>query len=208
MIYRDLLERYEIRNIPALKFFLKRLIASATKQISVNNIYNELKSSGFKIGKNQLYDNLEACTSIYLARILRKHTTSLVDRELGEKKIYGIDNGLLNALDYKFSSDIGKALEQAVFLELNRREKEIYFFKDKSECDFVVKRGLDVTEAIQVAASMTEEKTRKREVRGLRDCCKEFGLQQGLIVTLDATEEFEVDGIRVRVMPLSRWLLG
>jgi predicted AAA+ superfamily ATPase len=131
-----------------------------------------------------------------------------VDRELGERKIYAIDNGLLNALDYKFSNDTGKALEQAVFLELKRREKEIYFFKDKSECDFVVKQGFDVTEAIQVATTIAEEKGRKREIRGLTECCKRFGLQEGLIITLDATEEFEVNGIKVTAVPLYRWLLG
>lgn len=208
MIYRDLLERYEIKNLPALKFFLKRIMSSATKLISVNNIYNELKSSGFKIGKNQLYDNLDACVNIYMAQILRKHTSSLVDRELGEKKIYAIDIGLLNAIDYKFSDDTGKALEQAVFLELKRREKEIYFFKDKSECDFIVKHGFDVTEAIQVATTMSDEKTRKRELRGLTDCCNAFGLQKGLIITLDSSEEFEMNGIKIGVVPLYRWLLG
>ena len=208
MIYRDLVERYDIKNLPALKFFLKRIMASATKQVSVNNIYNELKSSGFKIGKNQLYDNLEACQNIYLAQILRKHTKSLVGRELGEKKIYAIDIGLLNALDYKFSDDTGKALEQAVFLELRRREKEIYFFKDKSECDFIVKQGLEVTEAIQVAATMSDEKTRKRELRGLTDCCKEFGLREGVILTLGSSEEIDWNEVRIRVIPLFRWLLA
>jgi hypothetical protein len=207
MIYRDLLERYAIKNLPALKFFLKRIMASATKQVSVNNIYNELKSSGFKIGKTQLYDNLDACVNIYMAQILRKHTHSLVDRELGEKKIYAIDNGLLNAIDYKFSNDTGKSLEQAVFLELRRREKDISFFKDKAECDFIVKQGADITEAIQVTVTLSDDKTRKREIRGLMDCCNEFGLQHGLIVTLDSSEEFELNGIKVNVMPLYRWLL-
>ena len=207
MIYRDLLERYAIKNLPALKFFLKRIMASATKQVSVNNIYNELKSSGFKIGKTQLYDNLDACVNIYMAQILRKHTHSLVDRELGEKKIYAIDNGLLNAIDYKFSNDTGKSLEQAVFLELKRREKDISFFKDKSECDFIVKQGVDITEAIQVTVTLSDDKTRKREIRGLMDCCKEFGLQHGLIVTLDNSEEFELNGVKVSVVPLYRWLL-
>ena len=207
MIYRDLLERYEIKNIPALKFFLKRLISSATKQVSVNNIYNELKSSGFKIGKNQLYDNLEACQNIYMALLLRKHTTSLVERELGEKKIYAIDNGLLSALDYKFSDDTGKSLEQAVFLELKRRGKEIYFFKEKAECDFIVKHGLEVTEAIQVSATLSDEKTRKRELRGLLECCTAFGLKEGLIITAETAEQIEVDGVKIAVMPLYRWLL-
>lgn len=207
MIYRDLLERYEIKNLAALKYFLKRVMASATKQLSVNNIYNELKSSGFKIGKTQLYDNLEACVNIYMAQILRKHTNSLVDRELGEKKIYAIDNGLLNAIDYKFSDDTGKSLEQVVFLELKRREKEIYFYKDKSECDFIVKQGVDVTDAIQVTVTMSDDKTRKREIRGLMDCCEKFGLKQGMIVTLDSQEEFELNGVKISVVPLYRWLL-
>lgn len=208
MIYRDLVERYDIKNLPALKFFLKRILSSATKQVSVNNIYNELKSSGFKIGKNQLYSSLDACTNIYLAQILRKHTNALVERELGEKKIYAIDNGLLNAINYKFSDDTGKALEQAVFLELRRREKEIYFFKDRAECDFIVRQGLDVTEAIQAAASLSDDKTRKRELRGLTDCCNAFGLKTGLVVTLDSSEAFELNGINISVVPLYRWLLS
>jgi predicted AAA+ superfamily ATPase len=207
MIYRDLVERYEIKNLPALKFFLKRIISSATKQLSVNNIYNELKSSGFKIGKNQLYDYLEAAVNIYFAQILRKYSSALVDRELGERKVYVIDTGLLNALDFKFSDDTGKALEQAVFLELKRREKDIYYFKDKSECDFIVKQGFDITAAIQVSASISDTTTRQRELRGLTECCNKFGLPRGLIITFNGSEEFEHKGIAVQVMPLYRWLL-
>ncbi|NTW84456.1 MAG: ATP-binding protein, partial [Chlorobiaceae bacterium] len=207
MIYRDLVERYEIRNLPALKFFLKRILASATKQFSVNNIYNELKSSGFRIGKNQLYDYLEAAVNVYLAQILRKYSGSLVDRELGERKVYVIDTGLLNALDLKFSDDTGKAMEQTVFLELRRKEKDIFFFKDKSECDFIVRQGTEVKEAIQVCADISDSITRNRELRGLTACCNEFGLRHGTIITLNGSEEFEQNGIAVTVMPLYRWLL-
>lgn len=207
MIYRDMVERYEIRNLPALKFFLKRIIASATKQFSVNKIYNELKSSGFRIGKNQLYDFLEGAQNIHLAQTLRKHSDSPVERELGERKVYVIDTGLLSALDFKFSDDTGKALEEAVFLELKRREKEIYFFRDKAECDFLVKEGEEVTEAIQVSASLDGRETRLRELRGLCECCRRFGLRKGVIVTLGGAESFDHDGIGVTVVPLYRWLL-
>ena len=200
MIYRDLAKRYEVKNLPALKFFLKRIISSATKQISVNNIYNELKSSGFKTGMNLLYDYLEAAVNISLAQILRKYSSSLVD----QRKVYVIDTGLLNALDFKFSDDTGKALEQAVFLELKRREKEIYFFKDKSECDFIVKQGFDITEAIQVSATLSYAKKRRRELRGLTECCNKFGLRRGLIIMLNGSEEFEHHGIAVTAMPLWR----
>lgn len=207
MIYRDMAERYLIKNLPALKFFLKRIIASATKPFSVNKIYNELKSAGFRIGKNQLYDFLDGAQNIHLAKTLKKHSDSLIDRELGERKMYVIDTGLLNALDFKFSDDTGKALEQVVFLELKRREKEICYFKDTAECDFIIKQDLDVTEAIQVSATLADPETRSRELRGLRECCKRFNLTHGVIITLDESEAFEHDGIAVTLIPLYRWLL-
>ncbi len=120
LLYKDLAERYNITNTVALKFFLKRIIASSTKQISINKIYNELKSSGIKIGKNTLYDFLDYVQNIYLALTLHKYDKSLVNKELGEKKIYSIDIGLNNATEFKFSNNIGKSLENAVFLELKR----------------------------------------------------------------------------------------
>jgi predicted AAA+ superfamily ATPase len=207
MIYRDLIERYEIKNAAVLKYFLKRILASATKQISVNTIYNELRSSGFKIGKNHLYEYLDACQNIYLAFVLSKHTHKLVARELGERKIYAIDNGLLNAVSFKFSEDTGKAIEQVVFLELKRRGREIYFYKEKYECDFVIKDGHSISDTIQVSYSLTDKKTAGREIRGLVDACKSFRLKKGTIITSDELKDFEAEGIKIKQIPLYRWLL-
>jgi uncharacterized protein len=208
MIYRDLMERYEIKNQAVLKFFLKRVLASSTKQLSVNTIYNELKSSGLKIGKNLLYEYLEACQNIYLAFVLKKIAPKLVSRELGERKVYAVDMGLLNALSFRFSDDKGKAMEQVVFLELKRRGEEIYFFKENVECDFVVKRGNRVAEAIQVSYTLTDEKTKRREIRGLVAACKKFGLKSGVMITNDFLEEFEAEQVTLRPVPLAHWLLG
>jgi predicted AAA+ superfamily ATPase len=208
MIYRDLLERYEIDNLPALKFFLKRLCAAATKPFSVNAIYNDLKSSGFKLGKNQLYDWLEACRNIHLAFVLRKPSAATVNRELGEKKVYLVDNGLVNAVSYRFSEDRGKALEQAVYLELRRRGKDVFFFRGKGECDFVIRRDTKVVEAIQVSASLDDPETRRREERGLVEACRAFGLKRGTIISGDSAEVKKVDGISIQVVPAVFWLLG
>ena len=207
MIYRDLVERYEIKNTSVLKFFIKRILASATKQLSVHTIYNELKSSGFKIGKNLLYEYLDACQRIYLAFVLKKYAHKLVSRELGERKVYSIDNGLLNAVSFKFSDDKGKAMEQAVFLELKRKGKEIYFYKERYECDFVVKEGNSISEIIQVAYNLSDEKTKKREIRGVVDACKTFDKKSGIIITNEAIQDFEVDKIKIQVVPLYQWLL-
>jgi predicted AAA+ superfamily ATPase len=66
MIYRDIVERFQITNLVTLKYFLKRVFESVTKPLSVNKIYNELKSQGYKIGKNMLYDFLDAAEAVYL----------------------------------------------------------------------------------------------------------------------------------------------
>jgi len=207
MLYRDMIERYNISNAALLKYFLKRLLASATKSISVNAIYNDLKSSGVKIGKNQLYEYLDICQNIYLAFSLSKYSYKPVVRELGERKIYAIDNGLLNAVTFRFTEDSGKSLEQLVFLELRRRDKEIYFYKNRAECDFVVKEKEKIKMAIQVAWGLDDEKTKKRELRGIIEACKTFHLHEGIIITGDSAEEITVEDIRIKILPFSRWVL-
>ena len=206
LLYKDLAERYHITNTVALKFFLKRIIASSTKQISINKIYNELKSSGIKIGKNTLYDFLEYVQNIYLALTLQKYDRSLVNKELGEKKIYSIDIGLNNATEFKFSDDIGKTLENAVFLELKRANREIFYYREPGyECDFIVHEKNTITEAIQVTYDMSDEETRKRELKGLVNTCKHFSLSRGLIVTYDSEDNIVVDEITITLLPFYKW---
>lgn len=208
LLYKDLAERYSITNTIALKFFLKRIIASSTKQISINKIYNELKSSGIKIGKNTLYDFLEYVQNIYLALTLHRYDKSMVNKELGEKKIYSIDIGLNNATEFKFSDDIEKSLENAVFLELKRRSKEVYYYKDSnSECDFLTSEKNSITDAIQVTYDMSDEKTKIREIKGLINACKNFDLTFGEIITYDNEDEFLFDGVLIKITPLYKWLL-
>ena len=206
LLYKDLAERYHITNTVALKFFLKRIIASSTKQISINKIYNEVKANGIKIGKNTLYDFLEYVQNIYLALTLQKYDNSLVNKELGEKKIYSIDIGLNNATEFKFSDDIGKSLENAVFLELKRRGSDVYYYRDgSSECDFVVHEKKSIVEALQVTFDMSDEDTKKRELKGLLNACKEFGLHRGFIVTYDSEDELCIDGIEIEMIPFYKW---
>ena len=206
LLYKDLAERYHIVNTVALKFFMKRIIASSTKQISINKIYNELKSSGIKIGKNTLYDFLDYVQNIYLALILQRYDQSLVNKELGEKKIYSIDIGLNNATEFKFSDDLGKSLENAVFLELKRNNKEIFYYRDaNSECDFIVYEKNTITEAIQVTFEMSDEDTKKRELKGIVNVCKNFNLSRGIIITYDSEEKIIFDTIEIELVPFYKW---
>lgn len=206
MIYKDLIERFSIKNTEALKFFLKRILASSTKLVSVNKIYNDLKSSGFKIGKNSLYEYLGYVEDIYLSLTLDRYSQKITTQT--DKKVYSIDMGFNNTVLYKFSEDIGKSMENAVFLELRRREKEIYYHTDKtSECDFVVVEKGKVVEAIQVTYEMEDEKTRTREFKGVINACKAYNLNRGLIITYDKEGTFTEEGIEIELVSLVSFLL-
>lgn len=206
LLYKDLAERYNINNTIALKFFLKRIIASSTKQISINKIFNELKSSGIKIGKNTLYDFLDYVQNIYLALSLHRYDKSLVNKELGEKKIYSIDIGLNNATEFRFSDNMGKSLENAVFLELKRLSYEIYYYRDQqSECDFIISNKGKITQALQVCYDVTEQETKKREVKGLLTACKNFDLDTGTIISYDSDDEFVQEDIKIKIIPFYKW---
>ena len=127
---------------------------------------------------------------------------------MGEKKIYSIDIGLNNATEFKFSDDIGKSLENSVYLDLRRQDKEIYYHRTaSSECDFVITSKNQVSHAIQVTYDMSQEETKKREIKGLIQACKNFHLKNGTIITYDYEDEIQQEGIMIHIIPFYKWHL-
>ena len=207
MLFRDLVERYEIKNTVALKFFLKRLFASATKQISINRIFNDLKSAGIKIGKNSLYEYLERAEAIFLVQTLKKYSRKLSTRELGEQKLYVIDNGLLNSVIYNFSADTGKIMEQAVFWELRRRGTDLFYLKNGFECDFAIYSHDTITNVLQVCYDLDDPETRKREIKGVVAASSMFDLPGGTIISWDEEDVVNTAGKTINIIPLPHFLV-
>lgn len=211
MLFRDIIERYGIKNIIALKFFLKRLLISATKEVSVNRIFNDLKSANIKIGKNSLYSFLDYAESIFLVKTMPKFSTKLSVREFGERKIFAIDTGLLNSLIYRFTADKGKAVEQIVYWELQRKYADagFFFMKNGFECDFITQSANgQIKRAIQVCLDLSDPLTKKREIKGLVAACNRLSLTNGTIISFDERDDFQHAGINISVIPLAYFLRG
>jgi len=211
MLYRDLIERYQIKNAAALKYFLNRLIGNIGKPSSIHKIYNELKSAGYKVSKDSMYQFAEYAESIYLSFKINKFDYSFIKREQSEKKIYFIDNGLINALTYQFSENLGILLENVVFLYLRQKWGEsVYFYKNKTECDFVVMDKDKVVDIIQVSYNIEDNDTFKREIRGLENAANYFKLKRGKIITFDQERETFIteQQIEVEVIPAYKYLLS
>ena len=124
MIFKDIIERYKIEDVNKLKALANLLFESVSKEMSYSKLANKLNSIGFKISKNTVIGHLSYFEEAYLFFQNLKYEYSLA-KQLGSiKKIYCIDNGLLNAVSFKFSDDFGKLLENVVFIELRRRNEQ------------------------------------------------------------------------------------
>ena len=205
IFYKDLVERYNIRNFEAVKDIMISLVNNFSSYFSINRYHGLLKSQGKKISKNTLFTYVSCIADINFVFLVPKYG-KLKEQMANPKKVYVIDTGLINAVAFKVSRDSGKLYENLVYLELKRKGKELYYWKNKSECDFLIKEREKITEAIQVCHEISEE-NKEREVNGLAEVMEEFDLIEGLIITNDFEGEETISGKRIIYKPLWRWLL-
>lgn len=207
MIFKDVVERHNVKEIKKLKTLIQLLFDSITKEISYNKLTNKLKSMGFNMSKNTVIEYLDYLEEAYLFFQNLKYNYS-VTKQLGSiKKIYCLDNGLLNSVSFRFSEDIGKLMENLTYLELKRRGMPIFYERRNYECDFLVQEKNKVTTAIQVTKEINDN-NQIREIRGLVEALNYYNLQQGLILTEDLEKTEIVEGKHIEYQPLWKWLIS
>lgn len=206
MIFKDIIERYNIKGIKNLKILVSLLFESISKEISYNKFANKLKTLGFSLSKNTIIEYISYFEDAYLFFQNLKYEYSLTKQLGSVKKIYCIDNGLLNSVSFKFSEDKGKLMENLAFIELKRRKKQIYFHKNNHECDFLIKEKNKVKGAIQVAYELNDDNY-KRETEGLLEALETHSLKEGIILTYDMRDEKKVKGKLIKIIPFWKWML-
>ncbi len=201
MIFRDIIERYKVNEPGVLKYFIKKLFAGIGKPLSVNKIYNDLRSLGYKVSNNYLYDFEEWSYNVFIGIPVPKFSFSEIKQSRSDKKAYCIDTGLLSAIEFSVTQNNGKLLENMVFMELIKAGFQLFYFREKNECDFIVK-GQKQMLPVQVAWEVTNDDTRTRELKGLAEACRMINTKYGIIVTFDTKETLEFDGIKVDMIPV------
>ncbi len=207
MTYRDLVERYKFTNLSLIKYFLKRIAASAGSYLSLNKIYNDLRSQGYKLDKNFLYNVNEAAKAVYLSLPVSKFDYSELKRAGSDKKTYFIDNGLLNALTFKFSDDYGKLLENLCYLEFRRRGYQVMYYKGSKECDFILEKNNKLL-PVQVCYNLSDPDTKARELTGLIFCCEKLSLKTGVILSLTGLNKETIKGVKVKFVSAVSFFLN
>jgi len=201
IIYKDLVERYGIRNLHVLKLLVRALMRSFSKEFSVHSFYNTLKSQNIRISKGVLYEYLGYVEDSMSVFLLKKFSYSVKTSELSIPKVYPVDTGLPKL--FSPSMDIGRLMENAVFVELLRREKETYYYKDQREVDFVIIQRGKPTELLQVTYALDYEDIKPRELDALNRAGKKLNVEQTTIITWD----YEDRKGNIDFVPLWKWLL-
>ena len=205
ILYRDIVARYDIKQVKALRELGLYLLSNIGGLFSYNNLKKTLGLGSMNTIKSYA-DFLE---NSFLVFLISRFSYSLKQQFVANKKIYCIDNGLAESVAFQFSKNKGKFLENLVFLELRRRYPEVYYYKTGNglEVDFLIKSGRKDITLIQAADNLDNEKVRQREISSLSRAMDELRLKSALILTEDTEEEMKLSGKTIIVRPVYKWLL-
>ncbi len=203
IVYRDIVVRYGIRDASSLKRLVLFLAGNVGNLISANKLRANLaiKSTA------TVQDYLSFLENGYLIALLPKFAYSHKVRLVNPRKVYCINNGLQEVISPSFTKDVGRKLENAVYWELRRQYREIYYYNENNrECDFVIfEKGVPV-KAVQVCLQLTTE-NRKREQQGVLDAMERLNLAKGDIITLEQEDKIVAGEKSIFVVPFYRYFL-
>ena len=202
MFFRDLIERFAIKNIPLLESLTDKLFSSFATKLSLNSFYKQYKDK-FPFSKDMLFKYYKDIIQSMLVFEVRKFSESTYKRMRNPAKIYTVDPGLCKRVS---STDTGRLLENAVFLELKRRGTEVFYFGGNKECDFVTKSPDNKFMAIQATFELNEQNT-EREIGGLVEACEFLDIKEGTLITYDEENELKAGVIKINVIPAWKWMI-
>lgn len=201
IIYKDLIERYNIRNLALIKNMLKYLLTNISSLWSIN-AYQKAISKDVPVKNETISEYLSYLEDANVIFTTSLFSYSLKQQQANLRKIYCIDNGLRNVVSFMFSKDEGRLAENLTFIELLRKEKEVYYWKGKGEVDFIVKENDDTFQAINVCYS---NEIPERETKALFEFKKKFKKTKKMMILTKDIEKIEGGIIFV---PLWKWMIN
>jgi len=204
IIYKDLIERFKISNHFLIKYFVKFLLNNISNPISINKCFNDFKSQGIQVSKTNLFQYLDYISDAFIVYPINMYTENMREKNRNPSKIYSLDIGLNSLFSQKIN--IGRIFENIVFLELRRSNTEIFYYKNKQEVDFLVNTAKGI-KLINVAYSISETETRKREINGLCSAMDALNLKEAFLITNDKEELVSVKNKKIHIIPLWKWLI-
>lgn len=201
ILMRDIAVRHSVRDVVSLRQLTAFLITNIGNLISANRLVGmfDIKSAA------TFLEYFSFLKDAYLLEFMPMFSHSLKVQARNPKKVYVMDMGLYTENSVSTSENLGRRLENLIFLHIRRKYKQIFYYKDRGECDFVTMEKGVVKEAIQVCLNVDDENF-DREYQGLFDAMKNLGLEEGTIVTLHQSDRFAKDNRIINMVPAHKYL--
>lgn len=206
IIYRDVVTRFSIRHVREFKELTLFLASNPGTVQSYKNMRDLIGVKSLSTVKNYL----EALSDVFLFFYVNLFDYSLKRQIFNPSKVYCVDTALSRAISFKFSQNLGRLYENIVFLELKRKNEDIFYWKSRKgyEVDFVIKKGMKIDSAIQVSISLEDKNVKDREIRALLDAKKELRPSHLIILTEDEEGIETHSDVKITILPVWKWLLS
>ena len=207
IVWKDVAKRHNVRNITDLNDLAMYLVSNFCNPVSANELTEELGFSSVTTTKKYLDYLHEPFLFYYVPR----YNNKLRLMKKAPRKVYVVDNGLVAAKAFSLSDNLGRLLENQVFVELIRRgydtDKNMFYYRSRNdkEVDFVLREGTRIKRLVQVCYDLSSPKTEKREVDSLIECAGELKCDELVIVTNDDERTIEKDGYMINIIPVAKF---
>ena len=207
IIWKDVAKRHNVRNVTDLNNLAMYLVSNFCNPVSANDLTTELGFSSVNTTKKYM-DYLH---EPYLFYYLSRYNNKLKLMKKAPRKVYVVDNGFVTSKAFSLSDNLGRLLENQVFIELVRRgydvERTMFYYRSRNdkEVDFVLRKGAHIERLVQVCYDMSNPKTEKREVDSIVECAGELKCDNLVIVTNNDKRTIEKDGYKIDVVPISEF---
>lgn len=193
IIEKDIVQRYEVRDIKKIKEYYINLVTSIAANFSGYRAEKTLAISQPTANKFFAY-----AEEVFLIQGINLFAYSYLKQKANPEKIYVIDTGIYRAVSFRFSENLGRIFENLVFLEYRRKNKDIFYWQGKNEVDFLLRQGTKIEKIVNVCWELNEG-NRKREIAGIEEAMKKFKLKKAEIITMGYAAEIKVKGGEIKV---------
>ena len=207
IVWKDVAKRHNVRNITDLNNLAVYLVSNFCNPLSANELAEELGLSSVNTTKKYM-DYLH---EPYLFYYLSRYNNKLKLMKKAPRKVYVVDSGFVAAKAFSVTENLGRLLENQIFIELVRRgydtEKSMFYYRSRNdkEVDFVVRQGAHIERLVQVCYDLSSPKTEKREVDAIVECAGELNCDNLAIVTYDDERTIEKEGYKIDVIPIAKF---
>lgn len=207
IIWKDVVKHHKIRNTEDINNMALYLLTNFCNQLSANDIADALNIKSVNTTQKFMGYLHEPFLFYYLPR----YNNKLKLMTKAPRKIYVVDNGFVAAKAFSTSDNLGRLLENQVFVNLLRKgydpEKTMFYYRTRNdkEIDFVLRENNRVKQLVQVSYEMTSEKAIRRECSALKEAAQELHCNDLYVLTYTEKRTLDREGCTIHVLPAAEW---